>query len=170
LFLLFFASGFYAALLTSNIFNVAALRNIQLLRVAHSFGLLLSVVAALLSFLVIFSLHLSSFQNFVLTLSAAGLLALPPIWSTLLEKAVGERTRGAVLATALVLAEAAWVLSFWPLGAPIIALFLSALFYTTVSFWQYHFSERLNGRVVREFLLMMIGVCFLTFLAANWGG
>jgi len=84
-FLAVFVVGYYASILSANIFNIAAIRNIQLLRVAHSIGFLVTVVTALLFYLVLFSLHLSGFLNFFLVMLVSGPLIFQAIWSTKLE-------------------------------------------------------------------------------------
>ena len=169
LFLTFFVVGYYASLLTSNILNIAALRTIQLLRVAHSIGFLVTIATALLFYIVIFSLHLTSFLNlfsvFIVTLP----LSFQAVWSQSLEAGIGERTRNYSFLTAAILGEVAWVLSFWPVGISIIALFLTAIFYELIGIIQYHFNERLNSGVAREFILVAVAVFLITVFTAQWG-
>src|SRR3989338_5690875 len=54
----FFGISVYLLMLTSNIYNVAAIRTIALLRAAHAVGLLFSIVATFFLTNVLFSLHL----------------------------------------------------------------------------------------------------------------
>ena len=169
LFMAFFAVGYYAALLTSNIFNIAALRTIQLLRVAHSIGFLTTVATALLFYIVIFSLHLTSFFNFLLIFAVTLPLSFQSIWSQSLEMGIGEQTKRYSLVAALVLGEVAWILSFWPVEISIVALFLTAIFYELVGIIQYYFNERLNRRVANEFILVAIAVFLITVFTAQWG-
>lgn len=169
LFLAFFVVGYYATLLTSNIFNIAALRTIQLLRVAHSIGFLTTVATALLFYLVIFSFHLSSLINFILVFMITLPLVFQAIWSQTLETGIGERTRNYSLAAAVILGEVAWALSFWPVSISIIALFLTAIFYELIGIIQFHFNERLNSGVAREFILVAVAVFLITVFTAQWG-
>lgn len=168
-FLASFIIGYYASVLTANIYNVAAIRNIQLLRVAHSIGFLMTVGTALLFYIVLFSLHLSGFYNFLLVVLISGPLAFQAVWSISLEQKIGERTRIYALITTAILGEVAWVLSFWPVGISIIALFLTAIFYEMVGIIQFHFDERLNFRVANEFVLVVVAVFLITILTAAWG-
>jgi hypothetical protein len=161
--------GYYATVLTANIFNVAAIRNIQLLRVAHSIGFLMTVATALLFFIVIFSLHLSGLLNFLLVSLVSLPLSFQAIWSIALEEKVGERTKNYSLATPVILGEVAWILSFWPISISIMAIFLTAIFYEMVGIIQYHFDSRLNSRVVNEFVLVATVVFLITLLTAQWG-
>lgn len=169
LFLAAFIVGYYATVLTANIYNVAAIRNIQLLRVAHSIGFLVTVVTALLFYMVLFSFHLSGFYNFILVFALSAPLVLQALWSVNLFSSIDIRTRNYSLFGAVVLGEAAWALSFWPIGISIIALFLTAIFYEMVGIMQYHFSERLNKRVVNEFIFVVIAIFFITLFTAQWG-
>ena len=170
LFLGAFTVGYYASVLTANIYNVAAIRTIQLLRVAHSIGFLVTVAAALLFYIVLFSFHLSGFLNFVLVMLFSGPLIFQAVWSTTLEEKVGERTRNYSLIATVILGEVAWVLSFWPVGISIMALFLTAIFYEMVGIIQYHFDERLNSKIANEFVFVAVFVLLITIFSAQWGG
>ncbi len=169
LFLALIIVGYYASLLTSNIYNVAAVRTIQLLRVAHSIGFLVTIATALFGFLVIGSLHLSSLLNFLLVFILCLPLMFQAIWSISLESKVGEFTRNYSLICAIILAQIAWVLSFWPVGSSILALFLTAIFYELIGIVQFHLGEKLNSKIVREFVLVAIIIFFLTFFTTQWG-
>jgi len=169
LFLVVIAVGFYATLLTSNIYNVAAVRTIQLLRVAHSIGFLVTVATALFLFIVVGSLHLSSTYNFLLVFLFCLPLSFQAIWSITLEEKVSVTTRNFSLVCAVVLAQIAWVLSFWPVGVSIFALFLTAIFYELVGIIQFHLGEKLNLKIVNEFVIVAVIIFFLTILTAQWG-
>lgn len=165
-----FIVGYYAALLTANIYNVAAIRTIQLLRVAHSIGFLVTVAAALFFFIVISSLHLASFWNFFLVFLVTLPLAFQAVWSVNLEEKVSPATRNYTLLIAIVLGQIAWVLSFWPIGVSIFALFLTAIFYELVGIIQYHFGERLNTKIANEFILVAVVMFLVVVFTTRWGG
>ncbi len=169
IFLSIFTIGYYATLLTANIFNVAAVRSIQLLRVAHSIGFLATVATALMFYLVIGSLHLSSWLNLGAVFMVTLLLGLPAIWSVNLGQTIGKPVRRYSLLMALVLGEVAWVLSFWPVGVSIYALFLTAIFYELLGIIQYHLGEKLNKSVANEFVLVALVVFLLTIFTTVWG-
>lgn len=169
-FLAMFVVGYYATLLTSNIFNVAAVRSIQLLRVAHSIGFLVSVTTALLFYTVIASFHLTSLQNFGAVFLVTLGLSVQAIWSVNLESTISTRLRNFAIMTALIVAEIAWVLSFWPVGVSIFALFLTAIFYELVGIVQYHLGEKLSKRVANEFVIVAVAVFVLTLFTTVWGG
>lgn len=168
-FLAVFIVGYYASLLTSNILNVAAVRSIQLLRVAHSIGFLVTVTSALFFYIVIASFHQSSFVNFAAIFFVTFPLSLQAIWSVNLETKIGEQIRSFSLLIALVLAEIAWVMSFWPVGVSIFALFLAAVFYELVGIVQYHLGEKLSPRIANEFIIVAVAVFLLTIITTVWG-
>lgn len=164
-----FVAGYYATLLTANIYNVAAIRTIQLLRVAHSIGFLMTVTAALFFFVVIASLHLSSLLNFGAVFLVSLPLAFQAIWSVNLEEKVTVETRNYSLLTAGILAQLAWALSFWPVGVSILALFLTAIFYELVGIIQYHFGQRLNPKIVNEFVSVAVVMFLVVVATTKWG-
>lgn len=168
-FLGLFIIGYYAALLTSNIYNVSAVKGIQLLRVAHSIGFLTTVATALFFYIVISSFHLTSFENFVAVFIVSFPLSIQSIWSINLEAKVGDKVRNYSLVTALILAEVAFLLSFWPLGISIFAIFLTALFYEAIGVVQFHLGEKLSSRIVNEFVVVAIVVFLLTIFTTVWG-
>ena len=170
IYLAMFAIGYYAAVLTSNIYNIAAIRNIQLLRVAHSVGFLITVATALLFYIVIFSLHVFSFLNFVLIFAISLPLVFQAIWSVSLEEKIEESTKNFSLISAVILGEVAWVLSFWPIGISIMALFLTAIFYEMVGIIQYYLGQRLNPKIINEFISVAVVVFLITIFTATWGG
>lgn len=169
-FLALFAVGYYAALLTSNIFNIAAIRSIQLLRVAHSIGFLVAVATALFFFIVIASLHLTWWLIFFIVFAVSLPLAFSCVWSVNLGSRMGEKERNLSLIIAFVIAQIALILSFWPVGVSIFALFLTAIFYELVGIVQYHVGERLNRQLISEFVLVAAAVFILTILTTSWTG
>lgn len=170
IYLVVFSIGFYAILLTENIFNIAALKTIQLTRVGHSVGFFLTLVTALLFSLVIYSLHLSSFGNFIATLIMIFPLSLQSVWSFILTPKIDRAVMTFALAISLALAQVAWVLSFWPITNFIFALFLTALLYELVGVVQYYLSDRLTKSLIIESVFVMSIFLMLTILSASWGG
>lgn len=168
-FLVLFLVGYYASLLTANIYNVAAIRTIQLLRVAHSIGFLLTVATALFFYYVLASFHLPSFVNFLFVFAVTALLAFPAIWSVNLEERLTPAMRNYTLLTALVLSQTAWVLSFWPVSVSIFSIFLTAILYEIIGIVQFHLGEKLNPRVANEFIFVAVAIFLLTFFTSQWG-
>lgn len=169
LFLAIFVIGYYASALSANIFNIAAVRDIQLRRVAHSISFLVTVATALIFYLVIFSLRLSSLGNFLGVIAVSFPLVFQAFWAVKLESKIGERVLIFSISVAVILGEIAWVLSFYPVSIAIMALFLTAIFYEAVGIVQYYFDERLNRQVAQEFVLVAVATFLITVFSAQWG-
>lgn len=170
IYLAVFAVGYYAAMLCGNIYNVASLRTIQLLRAAHSIGFILALASSLFFFQIIASLHLDSFFNLVLVFAVSFPLILINLWAILLTEKVGERLIILALFLALIIAELAWAVSFWPFTVSVWALYLSAAFYVLVGVAQYLLSEKLFNSTIREFIVVSVVIFLLVFFTASWTG
>lgn len=168
-FLGIFIIGYYASLLMANIFNVAAIRSIQLLRVAHSVGFLLTVLTALFFFLVIASLHLPSFLIFLTVGIVSFGLSFQSVWSVNIRPRLGREEVIYPAVAGLILGQIAWVLAFWPVGISVAALFLTAIFYELLGIIQYELGEKLNARLANEFIVVAVVVFLLTVLTTRWG-
>ena len=170
LYLGIFAVGYYASLLCGNIFNVASIRTIQLLRAAHSVGFILTLSSALLLYLIIASFHLSSFFNIFLIFAITFPLVLSNLWAVNLTETIGKRHIILSLFIALAISQVAWAISFWPLTVTVFALFLTAVFYVLVGLTQYYLSEKLFAGIVREFIIVSIIIFLLVIINASWTG
>jgi len=167
-FALFFALGFYAILLTENIFNVAAGRTIQLIRAAQAVGFYLTLITVFLLYDITFSLHLPFFVNFIFIFVISFLLFLPSLWHITLEERIGKSIWYFSLLLSLVLAEFAMAFSFWPILALTEAIFLTSVFYTLLGISQYHLAEKLFRRATLEFLLVAGVIFVLTLFTTSW--
>lgn len=170
IYLAVFAVGYYAAMLCGNIYNVASLRTIQLLRAAHSIGFILALVSSLFYFLIISSLHLDSFFNLILVFLISFPLILISLWAVELSDKVGERVLRLSLFLALIVAEFSWAVSFWPLTVSVWALYLSAAFYVLVGVTQYLLEDKLFKTTIREFILVSVVIFLLVIFTAAWKG
>lgn len=164
-----YALGMYAILLTENIYNVAAERSIQLLRAAHSVGFVITLVTVFLLFETILSFHLSSYLNGLFILMVSLPVVLQSLWSMMLEpKLTAEIVLGSLVAS-LIVAQAAFILSFWPINTVIFALFLTTLFYSITGILQQRVVERLFPNTLREFLGVTAVTFILVILTTHWG-
>lgn len=165
-----FGIGMYALLLTENIFSVAAIRTIQLLRAAHAVGFLLTLVTAFFLFDSIWSFRLPFYVNAVLVSGSSFPLFLQGLWSYRLEEErISAKTLIYSLSLALLMGEIAAVISFWPVTIPVGSLFLVTMAYVGLGISQYHFSDRLFRKTLYEYLGVGIIVFITTFLVTRWG-
>ena len=170
IFLLFFSMGYYAVLLTENIYNVAAIRTIQLLRAAHSVGFMMARFSSVCFYIVLASFHLGSLANFFSVVVISWVLIFPTVWAVNLPEKSFVKERNLTFFAGLILGEIAWVLSFWPLPSVVFALFLGVIFYILVGISQYFLSERLFGTTVKEFIIVSSIVFLLIIFTTNWRG
>jgi len=164
-----FAVGTYAILLVENIYNVASLRSIQLLRAAQSVGLLITLIIVFLSANIIYSLRLPFWANFLLLTLISFFLALQSLWTINLDKKLGNELIMFSLIVAVGIGEMSMALSFWPITTPSFSLLISASFYTVVGIIQQYLAEKLFSNVIREYIIVFIFTFLLTLVITRWG-
>lgn len=167
--LVIFAIGTYGLLLIENIYNVAAIRSIQLLRAAHSVGLLLTLVVVFLSANIVYSLRLAFWQNALILGLLNFILALQSLWAIKLEEKLSKVLILYGFIVAMGITQIAFVLSFWPVENASYSLFITASYYAMVGIFQQYFLDRLFFNTIREYVLVFLFTFGLTFLSAKWG-
>lgn len=165
---IFYGVGFYALLLTENIFNVAGERTIQLIRAAQTVGFYLTVVTSFLLFYLVFSLHLPFYANGLVFLIVSLLLLVQYLWSVELTDSVEKKIWIFSLVLALLVSQAGMVLSFWPLKTLTASLMMTSLFYALLGLAGYYLQERLLRRVSLEFMIVPIVIFLIAFLTTSW--
>ncbi len=166
----FYAIGIYILLLTENIFSIAAIRNIQLLRAAQATGFLLTLITSFFLFDSVFSFRLNPWFNGLIIFGTSFFLFYQGLWDCVLGENFSGRIFLLALVLALVLGEVALAISFWPLTVSTGSLFLITILYILLGLSQSDLQERLFAKTVREYLWVG-GLVFLTiFLTARWGG
>jgi hypothetical protein len=161
-----YAFGFYALLLTENIFNVAANRTIALLRAAHSVGFLITFLTYLLLSQIIFAFRLGPTFNALGIAVLSFLLIFQSLWVMELTEKVSRRVVILSIVLTLVLSEFSFMISLWPAQPLMRSLFLSSLFYSLTGMTQQYVVERMYKKTVIEFLVVTI-VVFIIFLATS---
>lgn len=165
---LLYAVGIYAILLVENIYNVASERTIQLLRVGHAVGFLATLTTVFLFLNTIFSFHFNAILNFVLTFIIVFPLSLQSLWSVKLEQGIGENVILYSLFFSLLLAQSAFMISFWPTKPILASLFLTAFLYTLLGIGQQYFARRLFRKNIIEHLRVFIIVFILILLTTKY--
>lgn len=164
-----FGVGMYALLLTENIFNVAAVRTIQLLRAAHAVGFLLTLTVAFFLWDSIFSFRLSPWWNSILVLVTSYLLVLQGLWSVNLEERIARTVQINALGLSILLAALALAISFWPVTITVASLFLVSALYVGLGMVQNGLSGRLFSKTIREYLIVGVAVSLITLFLTRWG-
>jgi len=165
-----YAVGMYALLLTENIYNMAVDRTIALLRAAHSVGFLLTIVTYFLLVQTIFAFRFPFFLNVLLVGIFSFLLVFQSLWAVVLENPVSRRVWHITLAISVVLAEIAYMFSFWPIQSTLAVLFLTTSFYAAVGMAQQYLVERLYKKTVIEFFFLTVIVFIIVLFATRWRG
>lgn len=169
LIILLFGIGMYAILLSENIFLVAAIRTIQLLRAAQAVGFLMTLVSAFFLYDTIFSFKLAGWWNGLLIGFSSFFLLLPAIWNVLLEESISKEVMIYSLVLSLLVGELTLFISFWPVTIPVYSLFLVTGLYVGLGLAQNQLVGRLFQKTIFEYLQVGIIIFIITFLVARWG-
>lgn len=162
--------GFYALLLTENIFSVAAIRTIQLLRSAQTVGFLLTLVTSFLLFDTVLSYRFGPWLNFFLVFLVSFPIVLQGLWYVNLEEKISQKIWLYTTVLSLVLAECGLAFSFWPVNVAVGSLALTTVAYLTLGLTQQQLSERLFPKTIKEYLTTGILVLLVIFFTTRWGG
>ncbi len=165
-----FGVSVYLLMLTSNIFNIAAIRTIALLRVAHAVGLLFSLVATFFLTNVLFSLHLAVYWIVPAVVAICMPLFLASLWSYELEEFISRRVFIFAVIFSLVTAQITSLVSFWPIVPINGALVVVTVMYALLGLGQFVFGEKLKQRVIWEHLVVSGIVIFIVLLSTRWSG
>ena len=167
---LLYGLGFYGLLLTENIFSVAAIRTIQLLRSAQAVGFLLTLATSFFLYNTILAYRLDAWFNFFLVGIVSFPLILQALWYINLEEKIEKRIWLYSLAISLILAEMALVFSFWPVNVTVGSLALITAGYIILGLVQHHLSERLFQKTIREYIAIGVLILVIIFFTTHWGG
>ncbi|OGM04735.1 hypothetical protein A3E15_03350 [Candidatus Woesebacteria bacterium RIFCSPHIGHO2_12_FULL_42_9] len=165
-----YLAGIYVLCLTANIYTVAAIRTIALLRAARGVGFVLTLIISFLIFDAILSLKLMPWFTAPLVSLSSFLFFSQGLWVISLEK---EFSKNLVLISAilgLVMGEIAVSLFFWPTTVVVGSLFLTVSLYMLLGLGQAKLEERLFPSTVREYLIVGVLVFIGMFFATRWGG
>lgn len=158
--------GIYALLLCGNIFSVAAIRTIALLRAAQTVGFIITLVTGFMLYNTLFSLHLGFWFSAPIIFLVTLLLSFPALWSV----EVGEKGDKKLIILSLVISI--WVamfslaISFWPVSLSMSSLFLTTMLYSLLGITQHHISQRLNVRMIWEYLIVSGIVAIITLFVS----
>jgi hypothetical protein len=165
---LLYAVGLYAILLTENIFNVAAIRTIALLRAAHAIGFLLTFATYFLLIQTVFAFRWHFYVNVPIVGALSFILIFQSLYAMELEPVVSRRIYVASAALTFVMMQFAWILSFWPSAPLMAALFTASVFYSFTGIAQQYVVDKMYKRTVLEFFLVCIVVFLIFLVTTRW--
>lgn len=163
-----FGLGMYASYLTSNIFSVAAIRTIQLLRAAHAVGFLITLITMVLFYNTIFSLRLPFYWNGLLSGIVSFPLLLSALWSVKLEEGISKKILWYSAIVSIIMAQIGIVLSFIPVSVWVASLFLVTISYVTLGVLQHELFERLFEKTLQEYITVGIFVLIAMMIVTRW--
>jgi hypothetical protein len=146
-----FGISMYGLLLTSNIFAVASIRTIQLLRAARAVGFLLSILTSAFLFHVIFSLRISPIFVSLLVFAVSLPILWQGVWSYVVSSTI-KREFYYALVGAMVIGEMAVALSFWLISIPLTSVMLAMGMYVILGLFQHDLEGRLFSRTMQEYI------------------
>lgn len=164
-----FGLAFYTLLLSQNVFNVASSRTIPLYRVASTTVVVITLMTAYLLFNVLASFNMIFFLNGVGVFLLSLPLILQVLWTIEME-GLTSIIIGYSFILALVTGEVGLALSFWPISDAMFSLVLSTALYITLGISTHALRERLNKRLVWEYLGWGILIFLAAFLTTSWTG
>jgi len=163
-----YAFGFYALLLTSNIFNVGVEKSIQLYRAAFSVNYLFQTFMVFLLMLVLFFFK----QSFLVNGLIASILTIPFItqlsWTVNPNAAYDKDLLKYTWVVGIVTFEVAVLVSFIPLKSSIGALLMTAIYYSLTGLIYHFLDHKLYQQVVREYVFVLLFVVAIAFLTLRW--
>ncbi len=167
-FIFIYAVAIYAILLTSNIFNVGVEKSLQLFRAAFSVNYFFQTIIIFLIANILFSAR----ENFLINSALIGASVFPIsfqlYWSIKLNLELERDLFLYAFFTAFVLAQIALVLSFMPFKPSIMALVVTASYYSISGLATAFIDTRLFKQTVREYLIVLGIVVALALLTINW--
>jgi len=166
--LLFFTTGYYLVLLTENLFVVSfRYKTVPLYRTAFVTGFALSLLVGFLLFSAIFSLKFAALINSFLTGGVGFLLFYHLFWSTIIAESEKKDIKIYALTAAVLIAQMGLVVSFWPLGSTLAALYLVSWLYVLGGTFQAHLRGRLFAKTAREYVAIGISAFFALLLSGG---
>lgn len=167
-FMAVYGISIYLIFLNQNVYNIAAIRTIALLRAAHSVGLLFTLISVFIISNVVFSLRFN-FVILTLILSFICLLMIfQTLWSFELEDLLTKRLLKMSLVLGLIVSQVVLGLSFWPAEPTVSAIVVTTTVYVLLGLSQAYYADRLFRRTAVEYLSLGAGVFLLLFLTTSW--
>lgn len=167
-FIAVYGISIYAILLTSNIFNVGVEKNLQLLRAAFSVNYFYQSVLVFLLTNVLLSFKQSFFINGVVIFVVIFLLCIQLLWTVKLEVVFNKKIILYGVFVAALVSQLTVIASFISLQPTILALFLTASYYSFSGLMYHYWDQRLFGNIIREYLFVIFFVSALVLLSINW--
>lgn len=157
----------YAALLTSNIFNIGVEKSLQLYRAAFSVNYLYQILVLFLLTNVLLSFQL----NFLYNALALGIITVPfamqMLWSVKPKVTIDPHIPYYSIAIGYLVAQTVLISSFIAIPLSMVSLVVTAVYYSLVGLIFHDLDERLFPQTVREYVTVLIIVLVITLLTIH---
>lgn len=167
-FLIIFSISVYALILVSNIFSVGVEKSLQLYRAAFSVNYFYQTLIIFLIANLLFSSKMSFIANGLVVFIAVLVLAAHLFWSITLKLNLEKRTFFFGLLMAVILTEEVILFSFIPFKTSILALILTASYYSLAGLTYSYLDNRLFKETIREYLIVLGFVFLIGILTLTW--
>ena len=163
-----FGIGMYALYLTANIYTVAKARTIQLLRAAHTIGILFSLLITLFLTDAVLSFHAPFWVNGIGIAFIAFPISLLSLWSIELHQKLEKEVVWMAVVVAILLGETAVILSFFPVTIWMASLYIVSDMYVLLGLLTTKLSGRLFQNAVWEYGAVWAVMTLMFFLLMPW--
>lgn len=167
-FIITYGFSIYALLLTSNIFNVGVDKSLQLYRAAFSVNYFYQTVISFLFFSIILSFKQYFVLNGLIIFTLVLFLSIQLLWSIKLKLNIDRTVQTYSFLMALILGEIAMFLSFVPVKSTIVALFLTACYYSVSGLLYHYIDQKLFKQTIREYIFVLGFVFIIFLLSIQW--
>lgn len=163
------AAVMYLLLLSQNVFNVASKRTIPLYRAASTSSLLFTLITAFLLFNVLYTFRQPFYFNGLYVALVSFILCLQMLWTLEMDK-ITPLIFAYSLVLGLLAGEFALALSFWPISPLMWSIALSSTLYVYLGILTHFLRERLNTRLVGEYVVIGLLVFISCIILTSWTG
>lgn len=162
--------GIYSIYLTENIFNVAGIRTIQLLRMANVFCYIITLVTSVFLFWYTLTLRLQIIENVLLICLIVTLLTIQFLWSYELTHKFTLKTALYTTVVILVFAQISIIINFYAISTIYATLFLVSIYYVLLGLIHHYNEKKLTRKVAIEYSLAAFIVFIFMILSIQWQG
>lgn len=167
-FLMIYAFSVYAILLTSNIFNVGVEKSLQLYRAAFSVNYFYQTFVMFLIANVVFSFRMNPVINAAIMFALTFLLSLQLLWSVKPKTILDRSQINYSILISVIISQLTMVLSFVPLKLSILALVVTAAYYSLCGLFYHYIEQKLFTKTIREYIIVMGFVLIIVLLSLQW--
>jgi hypothetical protein len=158
----------YVIYLTNNIFNVAAIRTIQLLRAARAVSYLLTLTTLFFIISYLNSQQFDVFSNICLQLITVFLITLQFYWTFELREGVGKKTLIYTSAVTLLMLQLITLFKLTPITPAFSSLIVLTFYYVILGISTHYLEKKLSTRITVEYIIIAILVSGLIFTTIGW--